>query len=80
MNILQTEGLTKVYSDTKVVDSVSLTVEQGDIYGFVGKNGAGKTTFIRMILGLTGITDGSFKLFDGENISSSRKRPGSSPQ
>ena len=77
MNILQTEGLTKVYSDTKVVDSVSLTVEQGDIYGFVGKNGAGKTTFIRMILGLTGITDGSFKLFDGENISSARKRVGS---
>jgi len=77
LNILQTEGLTKVYSDTKVVDSVSLTVEQGDIYGFVGKNGAGKTTFIRMILGLTGITDGSFKLFDGENISSARKRVGS---
>ena len=38
MNILQTEGLTKVYSDTKVVDSVSLTVEQGDIYGFVRIN------------------------------------------
>lgn len=77
MNILQTEGLTKVYSDTKVVDSISLTVKQGDIYGFVGKNGAGKTTFIRMILGLTGITNGSFKLFDGENIGTARKRVGS---
>jgi len=77
LNILQTEGLTKVYSDTKVVDSISLTVKQGDIYGFVGKNGAGKTTFIRMILGLTGITNGSFKLFDGENIGTARKRVGS---
>ena len=77
MNVLQTDGLTKVYSDTKVVDGVSLTVNQGDIYGFVGKNGAGKTTFIRMILGLTGITDGSFRLFDGENISSAKKRVGS---
>ena len=58
--ILETDGLTKEYSHVKVVDGVSLKVEQGDIYGFVGKNGAGKTTFIRMVLGLTGITDGSF--------------------
>ena len=51
--IMQTKGLTKIYSNTKAVDNVSITLEPGDIYGFVGKNGAGKTTFIRMILGLS---------------------------
>ena len=75
--ILETDGLIKEYSHVKVVDGVSLKVEQGDIYGFVGKNGAGKTTFIRMVLGLTGITDGSFKLFEGESLKTAKKRVGS---
>ena len=75
--ILETDGLTKEYSHVKVVDGVSLKVEQGDIYGFVGKNGAGKTTFIRMVLGLTRITDGSFKLFEGESLKTAKKRVGS---
>lgn len=77
MYVLETDGLTKEYSHTKVVNGVSLKVSQGDIYGFVGKNGAGKTTFIRMILGLTGITDGTFQLFEGENPNIARKRIGS---
>ena len=77
MYVLETNDLTKIYSHTKVVDGVSLKVEQGDIYGFVGKNGAGKTTFIRMVLGLTRVSDGSFKLFDGENLKTAQKRVGS---
>ncbi len=77
MYVLETEALTKEYSHTKVVDSVSLKIQQGDIYGFVGKNGAGKTTFIRMILGLTGITNGSFRLFEGEDLQTARKKVGS---
>lgn len=75
--ILETDGLTKEYSHTKVVDGVSLKVRQGDIYGFVGKNGAGKTTFIRMILGLTRVTSGSFQLFEGEKLKTAKKRVGS---
>ncbi len=75
--ILETKELTKEYSHTKVVDNVSLTVKQGDIYGFVGKNGAGKTTFIRMLLGLTSVTSGSFSFFDGESAENARKRVGS---
>ena len=75
--ILQTNGLTKEYSHKKAVDNVSLTVRQGDIYGFVGKNGAGKTTFIRMILGLTRVSAGSFSFFDGDTSQAHRRRIGS---
>ena len=76
-NVLQTEDLTKTYKGVHVVDHVSLTVKQGDIYGFVGKNGAGKTTFIRMVLGLTKPSGGSYRFFDGADISFSRRRTGS---
>lgn len=75
--VLKTENLTKEYSHNRVVDEISLVVKQGDIYGFVGKNGAGKTTFIRLILGLANTTSGSFSLFDGENIFKARRRIGS---
>lgn len=75
--VLQTKGLTKVYSKTRVVDDVSLTVRQGEIYGFVGKNGAGKTTFIRMLLGLARVTEGSFSFFDGAEVKTARRRIGS---
>lgn len=75
--ILQTKELTKVYSMKKAVDNVSLTVKPGDIYGFVGKNGAGKTTFIRMIHGLTRATQGSCSFFDGAGDAGDRRRIGS---
>lgn len=75
--ILQTNGLTKIYSHTRVVDNVSITLNNGDIYGFVGKNGAGKTTFIRMLLGLSRADEGSFDFFDGESPETARKRIGS---
>lgn len=75
--VLKTENLTKEYAHTRVVDNISITVRQGDIYGFVGKNGAGKTTLIRMILGLANQTDGKFEFFDGENIFQARKHIGS---
>ncbi len=75
--ILKTDKLTKTYGSQTVVNNVSLSVEQGDIYGFVGKNGAGKTTFIRMVLGLTRPTSGTFSLFSDMDISSARKRTGS---
>ena len=47
-----TEGLTKRYRDRVVVDSVDLSVQEGEIFGFLGPNGAGKTTTIGMLLGL----------------------------
>ncbi len=75
--VLRTEGLTKTYSKVNVVDKVSLTVKQGEIYGFVGKNGAGKTTFMRTVLGLTKASGGSFSFFDGQEPRKAMKRIGS---
>jgi ABC-type multidrug transport system ATPase subunit len=61
--ILQTEVLTKQYSRRTVVDGLSLSVERGDIFGFLGQNGAGKSTVIRMALGLVRPTRGRVMLF-----------------
>ena len=50
--ILSTQNLVKKYGDKIVSNNISLMINKGDIYGFVGKNGAGKTTFMRQVLGL----------------------------
>ena len=70
--ILSTQGLTKTYGNIPAVSDVNLTVNKGDIYGFVGKNGAGKTTFMRMISGLASPTSGSFELL-GARSSDARR-------
>lgn len=59
---LRTEGLVKRYGRRNVVDGVSLTVREGEIYGFLGPNGSGKTTTIRMVLGLISRTAGRAEL------------------
>jgi len=61
--VLRTYGLTKTYSNKAVVDNVNMTIKKGDIYGFIGKNGAGKTTFIRMITGLVAPKNGQIEMF-----------------
>ncbi len=52
MSVIAVEGLTKRFGARTVVDNVSLTVESGEIVGFLGPNGSGKTTTIRMLCGL----------------------------
>ena len=74
--VLKTEGLTKIYSGRKVVNKVSMHVKKGDIYGFIGKNGAGKTTFMRMVAGLAGPDEGSIELFGSTDIEKQRMRIG----
>ncbi len=64
--VLQTEELTKRYGRRVAVDQLSLRVERGDIYGFLGQNGAGKSTTIRMVLGLVKPTSGRVQLLGYE--------------
>lgn len=61
--LLTTNSLTKQYGRHKVVDAVDIHIRQGDIYGLIGRNGAGKTTILKMISGLAAPTEGSFYLF-----------------
>ena len=75
--ILETENLTKVYKGKYCVNDVSIHIEKGDIYGFIGKNGAGKTTVMRLILGLAKPTRGKIKLFGSDKLNEGRKRIGS---
>lgn len=61
--LLSTNCLTKQFKDYKAVNNVSMNIRQGEIYGFIGRNGAGKTTFLKMISGLSFPTDGEISLF-----------------
>ena len=67
--IFQTFALSKYYKEFKAVNAVSMTIYEGDIYGFVGENGAGKTTLIRLACGLIHETGGSYALFGIPNTS-----------
>ena len=51
--VIETKKLTKIYGEQTAVNSVNLHVKPGRIYGLLGRNGAGKTTIMKMILGLT---------------------------
>lgn len=61
--LLSTNGLTKRYGHKNAVDHVNLHIRQGAIYGLIGRNGAGKTTILRMIAGLASPTEGEISLF-----------------
>ncbi|HEX8138491.1 MAG TPA: ABC transporter ATP-binding protein [Pyrinomonadaceae bacterium] len=65
--VLRTELLTKRYGRRLAVDHLSLEVERGDIFGFLGQNGAGKSTTIRMVLGLVRPTQGGVRLL-GQDV------------
>ena len=68
MSVLKIENYSKIYSGTKkAADNVSLTVESGDIYGFIGHNGAGKSTTIRAVVGVLDFTDGEIYI-DGHSV------------
>ncbi len=60
--MIRTTGLTKSYGALTVVDSVDLDVREGDVYGFLGANGSGKTTTVRMLLGLVLASSGGIEL------------------
>lgn len=78
--VLQASGLTKSYRKNRVLNGVSMNIQRGDIYGFVGENGSGKTTVIRIITGLIYADGGEFSLFGVKStdpaILSARSRMG----
>jgi ABC-2 type transport system ATP-binding protein len=79
MNVLETKNLTKRYGGKPAVDNLTLTVEKGDIFGLIGQNGAGKTTFMRLVAGLTKKSGGEITLFgesDEKRINALRSRMG----
>lgn len=63
MNIIQVSNLSKQFNDLTAVNDLSFTVKEGDVYGFLGQNGAGKSTTIRMLLTLIAPTSGHIELF-----------------
>lgn len=63
MDVIRTVGLTKAYGGRPVVDSLDLAVRRGSVYGFVGRNGAGKSTAMKMLCGMVLPTAGEIELF-----------------
>lgn len=76
MNVIQIDGLTKKYGDFTAVDNISFTVNKGELIGFLGVNGAGKSTTINMMSTLLEPTNGKINIcgFDTANESSNIRR------
>lgn len=76
--LLQTKGLTKQYGHHKAVNQVDIHIKKQAVYGFIGRNGAGKTTFLKMISGLSTPTSGDIEMFgySGKDLEKVRSRVG----
>ncbi|KKO55349.1 ABC transporter ATP-binding protein [Paenibacillus sp. DMB20] len=72
MNVLEIKGLTKKYGDFIAVDQLSLNIQEGEIFGFLGANGAGKSTTINIISSLVPMTKGEVHIL-GKNLVKHRK-------
>lgn len=76
MNILSTKNLNMKFKDFYAVKDVNIDVKPQQIYGLVGKNGAGKTTFMKCVLGLLPGATGEIELFGSNNLSEGRRKVG----
>lgn len=76
--VLKTHKLSKNYRSFTALDGVDMTVYRGDIYGLIGRNGAGKTTIMKIVTGLTEKSGGDFELFskNQEELGNERRRIG----
>ena len=70
-SIIRVNNLSKKFKDTIAVDDLSFTVNEGDVYGFLGQNGAGKSTTIRMLLSLVSPSGGEINVF-GQKLNTHR--------
>ena len=79
-DVLEVSGLTKVYGEKTVVDDVAFEVRRGEMFGFLGPNGSGKTTTIRMCLGIIRANSGSVRVLGSRPELSVLKRVGYLPE
>jgi len=70
--LIYIENLSKQFTEVKAVDDLTFSVKKGEVYGFLGQNGAGKSTTIRMLLTLIKPSNGTINIF-GKNIQTHRK-------
>jgi len=83
MNALELTHFTKKYGEVTAVDDISISVKQGEFFGFLGRNGAGKTTTISAITGIGTITSGEIRVFGidvAKDYRDARKKIGLCPQ
>lgn len=73
-DIIYVDGLIKEYAGIKVVDGVSFSVNKGEIYGLLGRNGAGKTTIMKILLGLANPTSGKVSILGKDMSVNSEKK------
>jgi ABC-type multidrug transport system ATPase subunit len=71
MSVIKVQGLSKNFGALKAVDQLSFEVEAGQVYGFLGQNGSGKSTTIRMLLSLIHPSQGHIEIF-GQSLSENR--------
>ena len=76
--ILTTNDITKTFGKHKAVNKISINIRRGEIYGLIGRNGAGKSTFMRLLLGMTPINEGEISVFGktGNEMAKVRNRIG----
>jgi ABC-2 type transport system ATP-binding protein len=80
MNAIEIHDVTKQFGTVVAVNQLSLAVPEGSIYGFIGPNGSGKTTTIRMIMDILRPDSGEVRVFDGHSRSSARDQIGYLPE
>lgn len=72
--VLKTKELSKHYKDFTALNRVNITVYREDIYGLIGRNGAGKTTIMKIVTGLSGKSDGEFEIFGKKDMAGKREK------
>ena len=65
--MIETIGLSKSFDDIKAVDEISITIKEGQVFGLIGTNGAGKSTFLRLIAGILTPDEGKITI-DGKEV------------
>lgn len=73
MKIIETKNLTKSYKKNRGIESINISVNEGEIYGFIGPNGAGKSTTIKTLLNFVYPTGGSGTIFGMDIVKDSCK-------